>query len=166
MLESVPDPEHLMYRLTAACALALLVPGCSSSSDNTSGGSAPITATVNGTAFVGNTDAIATQLSGVLNISAFNAAKSAEILITLHVNGPGTYSLASASVGIAEYEVTTTTSASQWETGFNGGTGTITVTTLTASGASGTFSFTGQPLTATGATGTANVTNGSFQVTF
>lgn len=154
-----------MRKIACVCLLGGLILGCGSN-DGSSGGDAPITATVNGSAFVGNTDGIATLSAGVLNISAFDAGKNHEILITLHVNGTGSYSLASASTGIAEYETTTTTSASQWETGYNGGTGTVTVSTLTATGASGTFNFTGQPLTATGATGTATVTNGKFNVSF
>jgi hypothetical protein len=44
--------------------------------------------------------------------------------------------------------------------------GTITVTALTSSSASGTFSLTLQPLTATGATAPKTVTNGVFDVKF
>ncbi len=155
-----------MRTIASCCLLGGLLLGCGSSTSPSGGGNAPITATVNGSAFVGNTDGIATLAAGVLNMSAFDAGKGREILITLHVNGTGDYSLASASTGIAEYETMTTTSAPQWETGFNGGTGTITVSTLTASGASGTFSFTGQAIPGTGATGTATVTNGKFNVAF
>ncbi len=155
-----------MRTIASFCLLGGLLVGCGTTSNSTGGDNAPITATVNGSAFVGNTDGIATLVAGVLNISAFDADKGREILITLHVNGAGDYSLASASTGIAEYETMTTTSAPQWETGFNGGTGTITVSTLTASGASGTFSFTGQALPGTGATGTVTVTDGKFNVTF
>ncbi len=155
-----------MRTIASFCLLGGLLAACGTTSTSTGGGNAPITATVNGSAFVGNTDGIATLVAGVLNISAFDAGKGREILITLHVSGTGDYSLASASTGIAEYETMTTTSAPQWETGYNGGTGTITVSTLTASGASGTFNFTGQAIPGTGATGTAAVTNGKFNVSF
>ncbi len=156
-----------MRSMTVPLLAALLLGGCGSSTggDN-SGGGAPITATVNGSAFTGNTSTIATRNSGVINMSAFNSAKTQEILITVHADNPGTYSFASASSGIAEYETMTEISAPQWETGYNGGTGSITFTTLTASGASGTFSFTGAALPGTGASGTASVTNGKFIVTF
>lgn len=159
-----------MRCVIGAVAAAALLAGCggSNNGDNTGGGggNAPISATVNGAAFTGNTSTIATRNSGVVNMSAFNAAKNQEILFTVHADAAGTYSLESAASGIAEYETTTETNAPQWETGYNGGTGSITFTTLTASGASGTFSFTGAALTSTGASGTVSVTNGKFNVKF
>jgi hypothetical protein len=49
-----------------------------------------------------------------------------------------------------------------------GGSGTLTIATLTAAGATGTFAFTAVPPQAggAGATGTKVVTNGTFNVTF
>ncbi|MGH7524923.1 MAG: DUF6252 family protein [Gemmatimonadales bacterium] len=156
-----------MTRWITLLALTGLLAGCGSDSNSTGNpDQAPMTATVNGSAFLGNTSGIATRLAGVVNISEFNAAKTQEILLTVHANGPGTYSFASPSVGIAEFETMSETSAQQWETGFNGGTGSITFTTLDASGASGTFSFTGAAVQGTGATGTATVTSGKFNVIF
>jgi hypothetical protein len=52
-----------------------------------------------------------------------------------------------------------------WTTFRPDASGTITVTSLTSSSASGTFSLVLQPLTATGATGAITVTNGVFDVT-
>ena len=46
-----------------------------------------------------------------------------------------------------------------------GGTGSITLTTLTSNRAAGTFTFTAKPL-AGGATGDKVVTQGAFDVTF
>lgn len=156
-----------MTRWMTMLALTGLVAGCGSDSNsNGNPDGAPMTATVNGSAFLGNTSGIATRLSGVVNLSEFNAAKTQEILLTVHADGPGTYSFASASVGIAEFETMSETASPQWETGFNGGTGSITFTTLDATGASGTFNFTGAAVPGTGASGTATVTSGKFNVTF
>lgn len=161
-----------MRSMTTLALAAALLAGCSSSNsgDNGggSGGSTPITATVNGSAFVGNTSPIAHYLGNALSFSAFNSDQSQEILITVtNVSGTGTFSFESALGGsVAEYETSATSSTPQWITGYNGGTGTITVSALTATGASGTFSFTGAASPGTGASGTATVTNGKFNVTF
>jgi hypothetical protein len=53
-----------------------------------------------------------------------------------------------------------------WVTTLSGGSGTVAVTTLDATGASGTFSLTAAPDPFSGATGLKQVTNGSFTVTF
>ena len=59
----------------------------------------------------------------------------------------------------------TTTADQKWTSIGAGSSGTITLTTLTTTGASGTFSFNLLPLGAP-ATGTKVVTNGVFNVTF
>ena len=71
--------------------------------------------------------------------------------------GPGATSGANASLG------TSNCAAGQWSDGF-GGSGSITLTTLTSTGAAGTFSFNLTP--SPGTTGTRVVTDGVFNVTF
>jgi hypothetical protein len=56
-------------------------------------------------------------------------------------------------------------SAGGWGTGFAGGSGTITVTVLTATRIAGTFSFDAMPGSGA-ATGTLQVRNGVFDVSF
>ncbi len=46
------------------------------------------------------------------------------------------------------------------------GSGTVTIVTLSATGATGTFSFTAPPVAGTGATGDKIVSAGAFNVTF
>jgi hypothetical protein len=64
-----------------------------------------------------------------------------------------------------------TVNRQQWATsgglsGGVGGTGTLVISSFTATGASGTFSFVAAATSSTGATGTKTVTNGTFNVTF
>jgi hypothetical protein len=56
--------------------------------------------------------------------------------------------------------------AAQWTADSFNGSGTVTLATLTSTGATGTFSFTAVPLRNTAATGTKVVTNGAFNVKF
>lgn len=61
---------------------------------------------------------------------------------------------------------TWTVGSATWQMNVSGGDGTITITSLTSTGASGTFSFTMVPLPNTSATGTKTITDGVFNVTF
>jgi hypothetical protein len=134
-----------------------------------------LTATIDGAAFSGmavlafkfsNTADGSQQLIGIgggnflsepfrdLQI-AFPAAIGTHILDSLAIPGASLsvpHSLSDASPMI-------------WTTFRPDASGTITVTSLTSSSASGTFSLILQPLTATGATGSVTVTNGVFDVT-
>ena len=75
---------------------------------------------------------------------------------------PGTYPTASADALKWGVGLTILPQGQSWELG----SGSVTVTTLTATGASGTFFFTLVPITITGATGNRSVTEGVFNVTF
>ena len=79
------------------------------------------------------------------------------------LTAPGTVDLSLASGNGSNAIVSNT--AGGWSTAFNGGSGTITVTTLTANRIAGTFSF-DAPAGSGNATGTLQVRNGNFDVTF
>jgi hypothetical protein len=145
----------------AGCALVAL--GCSSNSGNNSGTSdAFISASVNGVTFTATTGLQAHSGSNALVFSGFDANQTQEILVTVTgVTGTGTYQLTGTSV--AEY---TTGGLPQWSSGSSGGSGTVTVNSLTATGAKGTFSFVGGAVGGTGATGSKSVSSGTFNVTF
>jgi len=53
-----------------------------------------------------------------------------------------------------------------WQTTVAGGSGTLVITTFSATSASGTFSFVAPAIASTGATASKTVTNGTFNVTF
>ena len=87
-----------------------------------------------------------------------NPGRSVNLSVT-NVTGPGTYSVANglqAIVAIGSNE--------EWVAGPAMGSGTITITTVTASHAKGTFSFVADALTNTSAIGTKTVTAGAFDV--
>jgi hypothetical protein len=79
------------------------------------------------------------------------------------VAAPGTYSRAfgNNNGGIATY----TKNGQGWGSGVPGGSGSVTLTTLTANHVVGTFSFNAAPSNG-GATGTIQVTNGKFDIAF
>jgi hypothetical protein len=56
--------------------------------------------------------------------------------------------------------------AKTWTAAINQGSGSLTLTAQTSNSATGTFTFTMQPVAISGASAPANVTNGSFDVTF
>ncbi|MBM3942159.1 MAG: hypothetical protein FJ316_04395 [SAR202 cluster bacterium] len=102
--------------------------------------------------------------NGLFQITGFDSDASGITIGVGQVTGPGTYSLAflnpkaaSAMVGNSSSQV--------WNSYAQGGTGTITFTTLTDHRAVGTFSFEAMPSVG-GATGTMKVTNGKFDVTY
>lgn len=140
---------------------------------STSGGNI-LTATVDGAAFTG---------LGVTTIQASNAAVPSGKLIgidgasgfvppyqILDITFPaavGTYQLGPLTVPNGSLHlISTPTSSGIWDTLQPNASGTIVVTSLTASSASGTFTLTLQALGTTGVSGTKTVTNGVFNVKF
>jgi hypothetical protein len=56
--------------------------------------------------------------------------------------------------------------AKTWTAAVNQGSGSLTMTAQTSNSAAGTFTLTMQPVAISGASAPANVTNGSFNITF
>lgn len=75
---------------------------------------------------------------------------------TVGVLSPLVAALADAWVGDAK----------TWTAAIGQGSGSLTLTAQTSNSATGTFTFTMQPVAISGASAPANVTNGSFNVTF
>ena len=148
----------------AALALAvLLVAACGDSGTN-SGNESTMTATVAGSAWSGTLAVQGTHNGNVLAISGTNGTYQLSLTIP-GVAATGTFNFGPGTLGIAQL-VQVTTGTPAWTTSLVGGTGSITVTTLTATRAAGSFSFTGAASPGTSATGTRAVTSGSFDVTF
>lgn len=149
----------------AALALALLVAtGCGSDSGTNSGDASTMSATVAGTAWNGTLAVQGTYAGNVLAISGTNGTYQLQLTIP-GVTTTGTYNFGPGNAGIAQL-VQVTTGTPAWTSSLVGGTGSITVTTLSATRAAGTFSFTGAASPGTAATGTRVVTNGAFDVKF
>ncbi|MGH7592254.1 MAG: hypothetical protein ACRELE_00130 [Gemmatimonadales bacterium] len=136
-----------------------------------SGGSGNVTGPSNGTpGMSASINGAAWQSAGpsaiyshqILSIAGLNLSYGIGIAVG-QLTTTGTYSLAYGNQNAGSATVSNTTSG--WGTGFPGGTGTITVTTLDATHVVGTFAFDAVPASGSG-TGTVRVTNGQFNIAF
>ena len=108
------------------------------------------------------TVAFATTTGGIVAVGGSTAAGDG-IGFAFQGATTGTYTLGAATVHTANY--TDSGAANVWAAGGPVGSGSIVVTTLTASRVAGTFSF--QVVSSTGGTpATRSITQGSFDVAF
>jgi uncharacterized protein DUF6252 len=154
-------------------SLLIAVSACGGGSDNgnptgvngnsTVAGDGSVTMTINGAAWrslkAGDRVTKNGQLYGIASVNVPYAL----VLVLANVTGPGTFSLSAANASGSNAIISNTTGG--WGTGFAGGTGTATVTVLTANRIAGTFSFDAKPGSG-GATGTMQIRNGKFDLTF
>lgn len=127
-------------------------------------GRGSITAQIDGVSFTGVATA-ATLQSGIFATAASNSNLS----ITLGFGAlgvPGTTPISATSPTNANMVVVSGGTTQSWAASTSGGSGSLTITSINATGASGTFNFTMVPVPGTGASGTKSVTNGTFSVTF
>ena len=155
---------QLMRALSSISLLSLVACGGGSTAPNSGSNSctASLSATVNGVAWCSPAGAGVFQHS-IVSIAGIDAGLTSSIAFAFAAAVPGTYSLAfgNNNGGFATY----TKSGQGWGSGLSGGTGSVTLTTLTANHAAGTFTFDAVPSNG-GATGTIHVTNGTFNITF
>ena len=153
----------------------ILVAGCSIGSNKSysqnpaatgsfTTGQGTISAKIDGSAWTSVSAVVtAKYTNGALSISG--ADSSSAIAFAVQASKPGTYKMgkltdASANAILAK-------GSSVWQaTPLVRGSGTLTITTLTSTGASGTFSFTADAMPDSDAKGTEVVTDGVFTVTF
>ena len=155
--------------ILAASLVLFALNGCGGDSNptgingNTNVGDGSMSATINGTAWrslkSGDKGSHNGQIYAVVGL---NGSYTIAIGIA-GLTAPGTVDLSLASGNGSNAIVSN--SVGGWGTAFNGGSGTITVTTLTANRIAGTFSF-DAPAGSGNATGTLQVRNGAFDVTF
>ena len=153
-------------------ALTLAVNACggsdNSATDPTANGAAGVTngtfsATINGTNWSAIGKVAVTRGGSIISV----AAGSLTYVVGFGVGAatvagvyPLSYQNPSGSIAIV-----TNTAGAGWSTAVSGGTGTLTITALTATHLAGTFVF-DAPSTTGSANGTLHVTNGKFDVTF
>jgi hypothetical protein len=167
-----------MKRTLILWAFAVFVSACGGSptSPGTTTTTGPIvtahgsmSATVNGVAWNATTVS-ATNIPGsvgFLEVVGIDLALQAVGFTLGPGQAPGTWPMIGTSpAAIGSVNTGPVGSTQSWTAGPGLGSGTIVIATLTATGASGTFSFTAPALAFTGATGTKTVTNGVFNVTF
>ncbi len=122
---------------------------------------AAFTAVIDGQAWAPTTSTFAVSYSnGVLAMTGTDAT-GWTFGMAIPTSGPGSVPLSTGANAIL-----TSPSSQSWSaTHLDGGSGTITVTSLTSNSATGTFSFVLVPI-AGGATGNRTVAQGTFNVTF
>ena len=147
-----------LHHLLASTAVAvLLVAGCDDDEDVDDG---TLTASIDGSAFTATT-VTGTYASNVLAFSGLGGSGT-QILISIpNVTTTGTFDVGIGQAGVAQVVVGTQV----WTTALTGGTGSVVITALSSSQASGTFTFTA-PASTGGATGTKVVTSGTFTIEF
>jgi len=155
-----------MLFAAAALAATTSLAACGGSSDDsptgTTGGTSGIfSATVGGVAWTAVSPVYLINSSGV-TISGANAGNTMTVTLSFLATGPGTVSLnfPQSTNGLGTVNKT---GGQAYSTIATGGTGTVTVTTLTAHRAIGTFVF---DAIGSGPTDILHVTNGKFDITF
>lgn len=159
----------------AIVLLSLLAAACSgestsATSPTTTGGATvtplhgTMTASIDGSAWTAVAITTATYTNNLLSIGGADSSNPIRSIgLALSVTAPGTFTigtLPSAANGLLSIGVGPT-----WTANVLGGSGTITVTSLSSTAASGAFSFTAIAA-AGGATGTHTVASGAFNITF
>jgi len=122
------------------------------------------TATIDGVAFRATCFGVNTAVSGVISVGGGflgtgNVVNSFAIATSRSV---GTTNIGATSPTNALYTV----GPALWVASVVGGSGSVTITALTANSVTGTFSLVLIPQSGTTATGNRTVTNGSFSLTF
>lgn len=149
-------------RTSAGAVIVALAVGCGSDStgpDVLDNGS--MSAKVDGASWSATTAIAATYNSNILGIAGTDAA-GRSVGFGAAVSAPGTFTIAvtSPANGLVNE------AGKAWQAAGSVGSGTITITAISATGAKGTFQFTAAPVAGTGATGNKVVTEGVFDVTF
>jgi hypothetical protein len=151
---------HRLFRLTLAGSAATAL-ACSNY-DTGPSGNGTISASIDGASWTASTSVQATYIAYTLVLDGIDS-QTRHIVITIpNVMGAGTFSLAAGQPAIAVVSF----GAQIWNTSLTGGTGSVTISTLSGSHAIGTFSFTAPPDAGSGATGTKAITSGTFDVRY
>lgn len=149
-------------------AVGVLLTGCGSSSDSTtetnSGGIlSSYSASVGGVAWAAVQPVVWTITSSGVTMSGADAGGATTVSLSFFGTAPGTYSLTINQNTTGGLATVAKSNGQGWSTLGQGGTGTVTVTTLTAKHVVGTFSF-DAVTSPNGVTNVIHVTNGKFDL--
>jgi hypothetical protein len=157
-----------MHRIARTFVVAvLIVAACGGSNSSSVTGtnnnaSGPMSAIIDGQAWASPVPQ-AVYKGNILSVAGIDLGITASVSFASSVSGTGTYSLSYGNQLAGSGGVSKT--GRGWTSGLPGGTGTLTLTTLTANHVAGTFAFDAVAATG-GATGTIHVTGGKFDITF
>jgi hypothetical protein len=145
----------------------VLVAACGSGDDGTDPlatlPQGSVSARIDGSSWSANSALTASYSGTFLAFSGVDASLTGIAIAIGPISAPGTFAIGPSQPTNA---VLTMAGGLTWHARTTSGSGSVTVTSLTATGATGTFSFTAPSVGTTGATGTKVVTNGAFDVTF
>jgi len=162
--------NHWIRKSALVLALPLAL-ACGGGDDDTgpSGSTGSMSATIGGVSWNANLTVQGAYTGGVLAIggNGGSGANNYQVNITVtNITAAGTFNFGVGAIGNQALVTLIGNPVSTWGATFAGGSGSITVTSLTASRAQGTFTFTANASPGTAATGTKAVTNGQFDVRF
>jgi hypothetical protein len=152
----------LLVAVVAAC-------GDSGPTEPAGSGKGSITARVDGSAWNGSAAAIASRSNDFIAVGG-TAGGQTNITFAFPSGGTGTYTIPNA-VGM-NFVYSEFSTGRVWQALAMGptaggiGTGTVTVTALTADRVAGTFAFTAPAAASSSATGIRTITNGAFDIRF
>jgi hypothetical protein len=158
-----PALALVLLALTAACGSSDKVTGPgSNASCSVKLAHGSMSAKIDGATWCANVGLNTSYNSKILAIGATdNTGQTLGIGVAV-LNGPGTYAIGPLSATNATLY---STSGGGWSATLAQGSGSVTINSISATGASGTFAFSMTPANA-GSAGTKNITNGVFNVTF
>lgn len=152
----------LLALVFATATVSATVSACGDDGGDPPVGAGRVTATVGGTDFKSTLSVTASRPSNVLTIVGVGANGRQISIVVNGATATGAVAVGAGSTSYVQYSET----SQQWLSNLAGGTGTVTLTTLSSTHATGTFSVTGAALTSSGASGTKAVTSGSFDVSY
>jgi hypothetical protein len=150
-------------RIGALLVALFVLAGCGKSPTAPILENGSMSAKIEGSFWAASDAILATFEGGVLSVSGQDETRN--ITFALVASAPGTYNVSGGSTGL-NLSLVELATGKTWQSFFGSGTGSVTITTLSATGTSGTFRFFAPSSFLGGATGNRNVTEGKFDVTF
>jgi hypothetical protein len=148
--------------LTISILSSAIACGGSTTITGTDNTPAPLSATIDGAAWSSHLPS-ASYTNNLVVVAGVDNAITTTVTFGFAATAPGTYSVGFANTTGGTGIIVKGTKS--WGTSLQGGTGSVTLTTVTAHHFVGTFTFNAVPAGG-GATGTSVVTNGKFDITF
>lgn len=122
-----------------------------------------ISARIDGSTWNATLAVAANSSNGILAFSGTNGTVTMAIAVGI-ISGPGTFQI--GPVGAISNALITESNGRSWHASQFVGNGTVTITSVSATGAAGKFSFTAPAVGSSGANGSRVVTDGTFDVKF
>lgn len=145
----------------AGLMLTAMMVGCGSDPVGPGLANGSLSARIDGSSFNADVAIAATYSGGILALAGTDA-QGRTVGLGGQVTAPGTFTVGPTN----PTNFSVVIGAAGWQSAITLGSGSLTVTSISATGAKGTFQFTAGPLAGTGATGNKVVTEGAFDVTF